>query len=121
MVLQFLCKCLKSFATFAIVLSWYAFRFIQSIVLTMFILDWDAVLSTGDDVAVPALGQSILLFLVFLFLHSFFISPKCFHIFDCLVCVFRFLLRYFFLRHLSSFLVGIDMRPFSGRAPVPRG
>jgi hypothetical protein len=40
-------------ATLAIVLSWYAFRFIQSIVLTIFILDWDAVLSTGDDVAVP--------------------------------------------------------------------
>ena len=51
--LQFLLRCRSSLATLAIVLSWYAFRFIQSIVLTIFIFDWDAVLCTGDDVAVP--------------------------------------------------------------------
>ena len=31
----------------------------------MFILDWDAVVRTGDNVAVPALGQSNFLLLVF--------------------------------------------------------
>jgi hypothetical protein len=42
-----------SLATFLTVESSYAFRFIQSITLIMFILDGDAVLRTGDDVAVP--------------------------------------------------------------------
>jgi hypothetical protein len=43
--------------------------------LTIFILDWDGVLLAGDDVAVPALGQSNFLlfdfglFFIFSFLY----------------------------------------------------
>jgi hypothetical protein len=48
------------YAGFLMVDSSYAFFFIQSMVLTM-LIDWDAALCMGDDVAVPALGQSIFL------------------------------------------------------------
>ena len=58
MTLQFFFKCLSNLATFLIVESSQAFLFVHNITLRIFIFDWDGVLIAGDNVAVPALGQS---------------------------------------------------------------
>jgi hypothetical protein len=65
--------------------------------LTIFILDWDAVLSVGDDVAVPALGQSNFLpflfgwFFIFSFLGMLLSHLDLRFLIVCVGCLFHFL------------------------------